>query len=73
VFSGHYHGGQWNLQFIGGVYAPYIGFNPPFVKGVYKGEYATIILSSGLGNEHRYIPRINNPPEIVVVDIKPEK
>ncbi|MCR5753226.1 MAG: metallophosphoesterase, partial [Acetatifactor sp.] len=71
VFSGHYHGGQCVLPFIGPLYAPYIGFNPPFVKGIYTGEYATCILSSGLGNEHIYLPRINNPPEIVVVDLKP--
>ena len=71
VFSGHYHGGQIVLPFIGPVYAPYIGFNPPYAKGVYKWKYATCILSAGLGDEYAYIPRINNPPEIVVVDLKP--
>ncbi len=72
VFSGHYHGGQWVLPGIGGVYAPYIGFNPPFVKGVYHGKYATCVLSSGLGNEYAYLPRVNNPPEVVVVDLVPK-
>lgn len=73
VFSGHYHGGQWVLPGIGGVYVPYIGFNPPFTKGIFEGEYATCVLSSGLGNEYDYLPRINNPPEIVVVDLVPNK
>ncbi len=72
VFSGHYHGGQWVLPGIGGVYAPYIGFNPPFVKGVYHGKYATCVLSAGLGNEYSYLPRVNNPPEVVVVDLVPK-
>ncbi|MCR5736910.1 MAG: metallophosphoesterase [Eubacterium sp.] len=73
VFSGHYHGGQWVLPGIGAVYAPYIGFNPPNVKGVFHGKYATCILSTGLGSEHWYLPRINNPPEVVVVDLVPNK
>ncbi len=71
VFSGHYHGGQIVLPFIGPLFAPYIGFNPPYAKGVYKWKYATCILSAGLGDEYAYIPRINNPPEIVGVDLKP--
>lgn len=73
VFSGHYHGGQWVLPGIGAVYAPYIGFNPLNVKGVFHGKYATCILSTGLGSEHWYLPRINNPPEVVVVDLVPNK
>ena len=69
VFSGHYHGGQLIFPFYGPVYAPYIGFQPPFTKGKFVGEYATVILSSGVGNEYWFLPRINNFPEIVVVDL----
>lgn len=71
VFSGHYHGGQWVLPVIGAVYVPYIGFNPPNTRGVFEGKKATCILSAGLGNEYGFIPRINNQPEIVVVDLVP--
>ena len=71
VFSGHYHGGTIRLPILErGLYAPYVGWFPPFTKGVYAGEKATCVLSAGLGNEH-HIPRINNPPEIVVVDLVP--
>lgn len=69
VFSGHYHGGQMVLPFVGPLYAPYIGFFPDNVKGVYQGNQTTCILSAGLGTEY-FVPRVNNPPEIVVVDLK---
>lgn len=72
VFSGHYHGGVVRIPFLDrGVYAPYVGWFPPFTKGVYYGKKAVCVLSPGLGNEH-FIPRFNNPPEIIVVDLVPE-
>ena len=71
VFSGHYHGGIIRIPILDqGLYAPYVGWFPPFTKGVYFGDLAVCVLSPGLGNEH-FIPRINNPPEIVVVDLVP--
>ena len=70
IFSGHYHGGAIYIPLIDrGLYAPYVGWFPKNIKGIFKGERATCILSAGLGSEHN-IPRINNPPEIVVVDLK---
>lgn len=72
VLSGHYHGGQWVLPVIGAVYAPYIGFNPPYARGLFTGTQAACVLSAGLGSEYAWPPRINNPPELVVVDILPE-
>ena len=71
VFSGHYHGGVMRIPFLDqGVYAPYVGWFPPFTKGVYTGTKATCVLSAGLGSEYVF-PRLNNPPEIVVVDLVP--
>ena len=71
VLSGHYHGGQIRLPLIGGVYAPYVGLFPQYTEGMYAGETATAILSTGLGSSPG-IPRINNLPQIVVVDLIPE-
>ncbi len=72
VFSGHYHGGQVRLPIIGGLYVPYVGWLPEYTKGVFEGEKATCVLSVGAGSPAS-IPRIFNLPEIVVVDIIPEK
>lgn len=71
VFSGHYHGGVFRIPILDqGLYAPYVGWFPKFTKGVYAGKQATCILSAGLGSEY-HVPRFNNPPEIVVVDLVP--
>ena len=69
VFCGHYHGGVIHFPIIDrGLYAPYVGWFPKNTKGMFKGTKGICILSSGLGTEYA-IPRINNPPEIVVADI----
>ena len=72
VFCGHYHGGVIRFPWGGGLYAPYIGFFPPYTKGIFTGDRATVILSAGLGSSGK-LPRINNPGEIVCVDLLPEK
>ena len=71
IFCGHYHGGMIRVPILDqGVAAPYVGWWPPYTKGVFVGKLSTCILSTGLGVEH-HIPRLNNPPEITVVDLIP--
>ena len=69
VFSGHAHGGQFRLPFVGGLVAPNQGFFPKYDAGQFVEKNTTMIVSRGVGNS--IIPfRINNPPEIVVVELK---
>jgi len=69
VFSGHAHGGQFRLPVVGGLVAPNQGFFPKYDAGQFIEENTTMIVSRGVGNS--IIPfRINNPPEIVVVELK---
>ena len=69
IFSGHAHGGQWRLPFIGGIFSPSQGFFPKYTNGNYVLEDSTIIVSQGLGNSSFPI-RINNRIELVLATLK---
>ena len=69
VFSGHAHGGQFRLPFVGGLVAPNQGFFPKYDAGQFIGENTTMIVSRGVSNS--IIPiRFNNRPEIVLVTLR---
>ena len=68
VLSGHAHGGQFRLPFLGGVIAPNQGLFPKYDAGIYTENGTTMIVSRGIGNS--IIPvRINNRPEIIIIEL----
>lgn len=65
---GHYHGGQIQLPVLGGLFSYDHGLFPKYCDGMFQLENSTIFVSRGLGNSHKF-PRINNRPEIAVIDV----
>ncbi|MCL1820419.1 MAG: metallophosphoesterase [Oscillospiraceae bacterium] len=72
ITAGHAHGGEWRVPFIiNGLYAPNQGWFPEYTGGKYTVGNKTMIVSRGFAQGNNLgIPRIFNPPEIVVIDIK---
>lgn len=69
VLSGHAHGGQFRLPFIGGLYAPNQGFFPEYDTGIFTKGNTSMIVSRGIGNS--LIPfRFNNRPEIILITLQ---
>ena len=65
VFSGHAHGGQFRLPWVGGLYAPHQGAFPEYDAGLFSQDSTKLIVSRGLGNS--IFPfRLFNRPEVVV-------
>ena len=69
IFSGHAHGGQWRVPFVGGIFSPSQGFFPKYTNGNYVLKDSTMIVSQGLGNSSFPI-RINNRIELVLATLK---
>lgn len=68
VFTGHAHGGQVRLPFIGALLAPDQGVFPKYTSGVHTMDNTTMVISRGLGES--IIPiRTFNRPELVVVNL----
>ena len=68
VFTGHAHGGQVRLPFVGGLLAPNQGFFPKYDAGVFLEDGTNMIVSRGIGNSI-FPVRFNNRPEVVVVEL----
>ena len=69
VFSGHAHGGQVRIPFVGGLIAPHQGLFPDYDSGLYQMGETSMLLSRGVGNS--ILPlRVNNRPEIILAELK---
>ncbi len=69
VLSGHAHGGQFRLPFVGGLVAPNQGLFPKYDAGLFTEEATNMIVSRGIGNS--IIPiRFNNRPEVIVIELQ---
>lgn len=69
VFSGHVHGGQFRLPFLGGLIGPNKKILPKFTSGFYYQGNTTMVVSRGLGNSAIPI-RFLNRPEIISLTLK---
>ena len=68
VLSGHAHGGQVRIPFVGGLVAPNQGLFPKYDAGMFIKENTTMIVSRGIGNS--IIPiRVNNRPEVILIEL----
>lgn len=71
VLAGHTHGGTVNIPMLGPVYVHELELFPArsghYIYGRYDVQGRPLIVSSGLDNSN--LLRINNEPELVIVDI----
>ena len=69
ALSGHAHGGQFRLPFVGGLVAPNQGLFPKYDSGLYTEGNTNMIVSRGIGNS--ILPfRFNNRPEVILIELK---
>ena len=69
VVSGHTHGGQVRLPYLGGLYVGDQGWFPEYDKGLFDLNKIKIVITSGIGSSKQKIPRFNNIPEVVNLKI----
>ena len=69
VLSGHAHGGQFRLPFVGGLVAPNQGLFPKYDAGLYTEGSTNMIVSRGIGNS--LLPfRFNNRPQVILIELE---
>ena len=75
ILSGHMHGGQIALPYLGGMLAPSSAclsgkrmFFPKYCSGVVEDGKTTMIINRGMGNTLP-LPRWGNRPEVGIVTL----
>ena len=68
VLSGHAHGGQFRLPWIGGLYAPSQGLFPKYDAGLFQEGDTQMLVSRGIGSSV-FPLRFNNRPEVVLITL----
>lgn len=72
VVAGHAHGGQIRIPGLcDGLFAPSQGFFPKYPGGRHSLGETELIISRGLCRN--YLPRVFNPPELVVISLETRK
>ncbi|MCM1272810.1 MAG: metallophosphoesterase [Clostridium sp.] len=70
ILSGHNHGGLLRLPVLGGVISPKPNIFPEYDYGIYEDGTTKMIVTSGVGG-HSVMVRVNNIPELVILNINP--
>lgn len=65
--SGHAHGGQWIMPFLGPLFSPGQGIFPKYARGSF-GNRPKLIISRGIGNSE-FPLRLFNHPEIISISV----
>lgn len=73
VISGHNHGGQVVVPFLGGLFGGDQGWFPKYIHGMYDVGNMKLFATSGLGSEWQVLPRWNNRPEVAVIELLPKE
>ena len=69
ALTGHAHGGQVQIPFIGGLIAPNQGFFPKYSEGLHQKDKTSMVINRGIGNSLCPL-RVNNRPEVILVELK---
>lgn len=72
VLTGHAHGGQIRLPFIGPIYSPSQGLFPKYTSGLYEEGGTNMYVSRGIGNGIAPL-RFNDGPELAVIVLTKER
>lgn len=68
IVSGHLHGGVIRLPGLGGLISPELKLFPKYDAGEYRRKGSRMLVTKGLGM-HTIHVRINNPTELMIVDL----